>query len=491
MPADTPKLDPDPLIWLGFAALAFALSAFAPAWTAAACLPVAGLVSWLSHQRRAARELARLHRIADSIAGIGAAAPETTERDAPAQSDTPDDKSAIDRLERLVAQRHASIENAIVRQLESQALLRANLNAVDTPLIATDESGRVTRMNRAAERLFSSRPRRVEGVPIDELLTNSALLELHARAERGEACRQRIRLTLDGQSRIHEISAIPVRLDIADIPARVPQRAGVVLTLRDVHELAQTLQLRTDFAANASHELRTPIASIRTAIETIKGPAMDDPEMRARVFGMVENNIARLEEMVHDLLDLSRLESEDEPVRAEPFDGRELADSLVSIFQDACAKKRVELVMDLDPGLSSMRTDRKLLLLILRNLIDNAIKFAFEDTAVRVTGRVVPTAGGPIAGARFAVADRGVGIPLKHQQRIFERFFQIDESRARLGGRRGSGLGLAIVRHALRRLDGEITVESVWHEGTTMTVEIPRCVRRAETQETEGIAETP
>jgi len=145
--------------------------------------------------------------------------------------------------------------------------------------------------------------------------------------------------------------------------------------------------------------------------------------------------------------------------------------------------------------LERLRTDQRLLTLVLRNLISNATKHAFENTEIVVRGGLVPRgeldverAGqhgaegnddddpGPLGGAVFTVTDRGEGIPLKHQKRIFERFYQVDPSRTGTGTRRGTGLGLAIVRHAVRRLGGEISVESVYQQGTTMRVEIPRCV---------------
>lgn len=479
MTAPATKSVPMILAWAGLTIAAFVLAGFAPAWVAALCVPLAGLVTWLLTRRRRNVERLRLEQLAGQISTIGLDPADTTDAD-PAGTEplvtharTRTDPASD--LTDLIARCGRRVESAMLRHTRDRAALRALLNAVDTPVIATDATGHIASMNRAAERLFDG-PNRAAGAPLEELFTNNALLEMHARAARGEACRQRVRLMLDGQARFHEVSAIPVRLSIADIPARVPQRAGVVLTLRDVHELARTLQLRTDFAANASHELRTPIAAIRAAIETLAGPAAEDTAMQQRLTGMIENNTARLEELVEDLLDLSRLETEEAPIRAETFRSTELAEPLASMLSDKAKARGVSLVIDFDPTIQTLRTDRKLVLLILRNLVDNAIRFAFDNTQVRVTGEAIPNGNGSLAGTRFRVADRGTGIPLKHQERIFERFFQVDESRARVGGRRGSGLGLAIVRHALRRLNGTIRVDSVWREGTTMTVEIPRSV---------------
>jgi signal transduction histidine kinase len=118
------------------------------------------------------------------------------------------------------------------------------------------------------------------------------------------------------------------------------------------------------------------------------------------------------------------------------------------------------------------------LLLILKNLVDNATKFAYEGTAVRVVGEIIPIEPGRRGreGARFIVSDRGVGIPIGLQSRVFERFYQVDPARTGTAHRRGTGLGLAIVKHAVKVMGGTIGVESVWKQGTTITVELPGCV---------------
>ncbi len=403
---------------------ALALSAIAPVWVVALLIPVAGLlVAWGDRRRTAVLER--------GLQQSAARAERTRER----------------------------AEHEAKEASGAAASCRAALDAVAVPVIATDGAGRVAIVNAAACGLLGDREALV-GLPLEEVITGSAVLELWARAERGEAATRHARLMLTDEARIYEVSAVPVA-------ERDEAAVRVVLTIRDVHELSQTSRLRSDFAANASHELRTPIAALRAAVETLGGPGADDAAMHARLVGMLETNTARLEEIVDDLLDLSRLESEDRPLRLEMVDLVELSASLAGMFEGVCRDRRLTLAFDLSrPG--RVRTDRTLLLLILRNLIDNATKFAFEGTTVRV--RSEATAGD---GVRIAVADKGIGIPLKHQERIFERFYQVDESRARIGARRGSGLGLAIVRHALRRLGGEIRVESVWQEGTTMTVEIP------------------
>jgi signal transduction histidine kinase len=240
-----------------------------------------------------------------------------------------------------------------------------------------------------------------------------------------------------------------------------------MMTLRDVTELAQAIYLKTDFVANASHELRTPLSSIRAATETLADGAWEDAPMRERLTSVIAGNVQRLEEMVRDLLDLSRLDSPDAPVAREEVSLVELAEAMRETFTGVCAERKLTLETRLGAGLDVIVSDRKLLTTIVRNLIDNATKFAYEQTTVNVT---IERAGSVV---RISVSDQGVGIPLGHQQRIFERFYQVDPSRAGFAVRRGTGLGLAIVKHAVKALGGTIGVESVWKQGTTMTVEVP------------------
>ena len=169
------------------------------------------------------------------------------------------------------------------------------------------------------------------------------------------------------------------------------------------------------------------------------------------------------------------------PVKLVPVPGSELPPALASMFEVVCRDRNISLRFDLSPELERLRTDRNLLLLILSNLIDNACKFAFEGTEVVVSGR--PSEDGQ--GIRIDVTDHGVGIPLGQQQRIFERFFQVDPARSG-GPKRGTGLGLSIVKHAVRRLGGIIRVNSVWQQGTTMIVELPNCLDAAPVQRAIG-----
>ncbi len=341
--------------------------------------------------------------------------------------------------------------------------LRSILDAVDEPILATDPQGRILICNAAAHQLLGLRADRLDNRPVEEAFTQPDLLSVIQSARTGTSVREEIRVPRPDGPRIWSTSAIPYGEPTAG------QRA-IVLTVQDVTQQSLTLQVKTDFVANASHELRTPIAAIRMAVETLESLGPDDQAMHARLMSMIASHTHRLEELIRDLLDLSRLESSDELSQAEPVPASTLAAALAPMFEGVCRDRRLTLYFDFSPELEQLSSDRNLLLLILSNLIDNACKFAFEGTEVRITGQRAERP----ASVRFEVTDQGVGIPIAQQQRVFERFFQVDE--ARTGKKRGTGLGLSIVKHAVRRLGGTIKVHSVWQRGTTMTVELPECL---------------
>lgn len=440
------------------------------------------LVMYLG-MRRARREAeSRFEDLADRIERLGAEVLRPVDRSRGTQGAVEIDvgpRAGLDGLAARLDARRAELEDRLIWLLEARAALRAIIDGVDAPVFAIDESGQVRLVNRSGERLFRRRSGKLAGLSLEELFTARQVLDLHERAQSGESVRERVTIPMDGQTHVFEITASPVRMDIADLPARARPSAGAVLTLRDVTDLARTVQLRTDFVANASHELRTPIASIRAAVETMRATGVDEPDMRERLIAMIEGNVVRLEEMVEDLLDLSTLETNEQRPDDRPIRATDLAGTLDQLFADTLRRRNLSLAFDLDPALERLRSDPKLLQLVLRNLVDNASKFAFDETEIRVVGRVEPDLESDRDTAVFEVVDHGVGIPIKHQDRVFERFFQVDESRVRAGGRRGTGLGLAIVKHAVRRLDGDVDLESIYQQGTTIRVRLPRCVERA------------
>jgi len=330
------------------------------------------------------------------------------------------------------------------------------VEAIGDPVIAASPDGVVVLANTHASNMLGlAKP--LAGRHVEEVVTKAELLDRFSRGRRGESWRGSVRLPTPGSIKVCDVSIVP-------LSTLAP--AGVVATLRDITELDGALQLKTDFVANASHELRTPIAAIKGAAETLM-LAADDEAMRTKLVGMIQSHVNRLEDMVSDLLDLSKLESEAMAIQTKPIGMQDLAAELSQLLYELCQTRSVELTFDIDPAVATICTDKRLLVLIVKNLLENAAKFTAEETTVSLHATKVSGT----ESCQIRVTDHGPGIPLSQQQRVFERFYQVDPARS--GTQRGTGLGLAIVKHAVRLLDGEIDIESVWHRGTTMVITLP------------------
>jgi two-component system, OmpR family, phosphate regulon sensor histidine kinase PhoR len=236
----------------------------------------------------------------------------------------------------------------------------------------------------------------------------------------------------------------------------------IVVTLTDITQRRRLEVLRRDFVANASHELKTPVAAVRALAETLLTALPDDPEAGRRFAERIGREAERLDVLARDLLDLSRVERG--TLDVEPVDLVGLAKEVAGGYADLAEERRVRLRVELQPQVS-LRGDRAQLGLLLSNLLDNALRHTPAKGTVHlrldaVEGRAV-----------LQVADTGEGIPAGELSRVFERFYRVDKARARQTG--GTGLGLAIVRHVAEAHGGAVRVDSELGRGSTFTVSLP------------------
>jgi two-component system, OmpR family, sensor histidine kinase SenX3 len=237
---------------------------------------------------------------------------------------------------------------------------------------------------------------------------------------------------------------------------------SVLLVVSDVTETKRVEAVRRDFVANASHELKTPAASIQAAAETLVSVAARDPASVPRFASQLEREALRLSRIVADLLDLSRLESGSElgqPVRLDAL-VREEAER----FEERCRESGLALEIDA-PSAASVSGSARDLSLLVRNLVDNALRYT------RPGGRIVVSVVPGESAAELIVADDGLGIPTRDLSRVFERFYRVDRARSRETG--GTGLGLAIVKHVAENHGGRVEVTSELGRGSTFTVRLP------------------
>jgi two-component system, OmpR family, phosphate regulon sensor histidine kinase PhoR len=245
---------------------------------------------------------------------------------------------------------------------------------------------------------------------------------------------------------------------------------NVVLFLRDLTSARRLETMRVDFVANASHELRTPLASLLGFIETLQGPARNDPPARERFLGIMRTQAQRMARLVDDLLSLSRIELREHVPPTKPVDLTRIARQMVDTQAPLARDRGVSLILDAD-GPHPILGERDELLRVVENLIENGVKYGGGGGLVAVTLRRHADAATGRTSIALAVRDEGPGIAAEHIPRLTERFYRVDVASSRDQG--GTGLGLAIVKHIVNRHRGRLIIESVPDEGTTVQAIFP------------------
>jgi two-component system phosphate regulon sensor histidine kinase PhoR len=258
---------------------------------------------------------------------------------------------------------------------------------------------------------------------------------------------------------------------------RPGERVTAIAVLSDRTRERAVERMRADFVANASHELRTPLASLIGFIDTLRGPAADDPPAQQRFLAIMAEQAQRMNRLIDDLLSLSRIELTEHQPPAEQFDLGKLAIGIAEAFEPRVRARRVRLQVAIAEDLPPIIGDYDQMAQVLQNLIDNAVKYGREAGQVRVSlALAVPGGKWPTRpGVVLAVADDGPGIPRAHVPRLTERFYRVDKGRSRNAG--GTGLGLAIVKHIVNRHRGQLAIESEEGRGAVFSVWLPVIVR--------------
>jgi two-component system phosphate regulon sensor histidine kinase PhoR len=327
------------------------------------------------------------------------------------------------------------------------------LSGLPMPAILVAREDRVLACNALAQGLFG--PAILGRNPAMAVRTPGVLQAIGEVGRAGGVREARMTLRREGQEQLFQVTVSA-------------QGEGLVLLVfRDVTEEEKAGAMRRDFVANVSHELRTPLTALMGFIETMKHAAKDDPKARDMFLGIMEHEAGRMNRLVRDLLQLSRVEAEE---RVRPKGEVELVPLLqgvISSLQGMADKTgdRVELTGEpvIVPG------DHDQLTQVFTNLIENALKYGAEGQVVRVTLAPEDTVRGPAV--RVEVADEGEGIDPVHLPRLTERFYRVDSHRSREMG--GTGLGLAIVKHIVSRHRGWLRIESEKGQGSRFQVVLP------------------
>jgi two-component system phosphate regulon sensor histidine kinase PhoR len=355
----------------------------------------------------------------------------------------------------MAAQLDDRIHTVLNQRNEQEAVLSSMVEGV----LAVDSKERVLTMNHAAGNLLSIAPPEALGRTLQEITRNSEIHDFARRALRADGPTERdITFFHSGDTRSIQAHGAPIQ----DADGR---RLGVVIVLNDVTRLRRLESIRQDFVANVSHELKTPITSIKGFVETLRDGAMNDAEDASRFLAIIARQADRLGAIIEDLLSLSRIEQDANEDALElqltPLRG------ILAGAMESCRMKAGEKSIEIDLECSedmNVKANAPLLEQALVNLIDNAIKYSPDGAHVRVSAEQDKGA------TAISVADDGCGIAEGHVGRLFERFYRVDKARSRQLG--GTGLGLAIVKHIALAHGGRVSVESRPNEGSTFTLHL-------------------
>jgi two-component system phosphate regulon sensor histidine kinase PhoR len=355
-----------------------------------------------------------------------------------------------------------------IRRMWPGTGMKVTVDALPTPCFVADGRGITRYVNKQAQKTYEGvKP----GDPLSFSLRTPSLLEAFDRVRaKGEA------------ERISWTEKVPTEswYEAHIAPIYMPGHAGVeqvpglpdfiLVVIRDLTENRRLERMRTDFVANASHELRTPLASLTGFIETLQGPARDDPDARERFLSIMLDQAGRMRRLIDDILSLSRIELKAHVRPASIVDFAEIVRHSSDALSPLAADMGVEIRLQLPHAPVRIKGERDELIQVTENLIENALKYGHSGQFVDVS--LTELADAPEAPAwQLAIRDFGEGIPPEHLPRLTERFYRVEVDSSRAA--KGTGLGLAIVKHILARHRGRLEVESEPGNGATFKVSLP------------------
>ncbi|MFP4113731.1 MAG: two-component system histidine kinase PnpS [Spirochaetota bacterium] len=426
----------------GTRATLFLIVAIAALFTLALALLIRRVLRWINEPIYAIQGAARRYARGDLEAVLRAEGP-------------PELEQLASDLNLMAEQLRNRIQAISDQRNQLEAILSSMLEGV----VVLDEDRGIVGMNEAAGRLLGAAPAIARGRTLIEYLRNAQLDELAGQALDSDEPVERT-VTLYRERPIHvQVHATPLRGE-SD-----PRPTGSLLVLNDITRIKHLEELRKDFVANVSHELKTPITSIKGFVETLLDGALSDPSHAERFLRIILDHTNRLHLIIEDLLSLSRLEQDDQRVTFYRFPLHTLVEASLEVCRPRAEEKLIRISHSV-LGNSTAWGNPNLLEQALVNLLDNAIKYSPENSHVEIA---VETTDDQLT---IQVSDQGHGIRSQDLPRVFERFYRTDRARSRELG--GTGLGLAIVKHIALAHHGEVDVRSVLGKGSTFTIRIPQ-----------------
>jgi two-component system sensor histidine kinase VicK len=354
------------------------------------------------------------------------------------------------------------LKDALSSNEEENEKLASVLSNMSDGVVAADEHGKVIVWNRRALELLDVRT--CEGCELSDLFDLPQQQQLELQQGRGQTLL--VSRDTDEQEASGSNEGI-LKVTFTPIHRRDKGITGTIALLQDVTEQEKLEQSRRQFVANVSHELRTPLTTIKSYAEALNDGALEERELSERFVGVISNETERMIRLVTDLLHLSRLDSNQAPLRRRQTNIHDMLDEVADRFSFQLRQKSIKAAVRVEQGLHSAWLDRDQIDQVLDNLFSNAIKYTLDGGTIELTAKK------PADSTLLAinVKDTGIGIPKKDLNRIFDRFYRVDKARSRNMG--GTGLGLSIAREIVKAHGGTISLHSELNEGTTVTFTLP------------------
>ncbi|QUL56795.1 HAMP domain-containing protein [Paenibacillus tritici] len=344
---------------------------------------------------------------------------------------------------------------------DNEDLLQSVLDNMTGGIVMINAEGEIALLNRAAERLLDVKHSEMTGHSYKEIKHHYELTRLiDDGVSAGEPIHEE-RSIYNPVERIVRVDGVPM---IQDGCSR-----GMLFLLQEVTEIRRLEKMRSEFVANVSHELKTPVAAVKGFAETLLGGGVTDEKTARSFLQIIYDENERLNRLIGDILELSKIESKRVQLECSPVHLIEFFDSVLETLSKVAEKKKITLSSDV-PAELFIEGDEDKLRQIFMNLLSNAINYTQDGGNVRVTAMNIQKPDGTES-VRFTVSDTGMGIPRKDLPRIFERFYRVDKARSRSSG--GTGLGLSIVKHLVELHRGSINVESDLGIGSSFILELP------------------
>ena len=405
-------------------------------------------ISW-AISRRISRPIEQMKKSAEQFAGGDLSHRLTS----PA---TEEMAGLADAMNQMAAQLDSRIETVINQRNQLETVLTSMLEGV----IAVDSEERIVSINRVAAQLFENEPENCRDKSIQEVIRSPALQQFIQSALSNPGPAEEDITVFQNEERVIDVKSSPL-LDANQ------QQKGALVVFNDVTQMRRLENMRRDFVANVSHEIKTPLTAIKGFVETLQQGRVDKAEENERFLGIIQKHVDRLNSIVEDLLALSRIEQEDEhkEINFQQVKIEDIFQAAVQLCQSKAEEKKIRIDMDCEKDATAI-FDPPLIEQAVVNLLDNALKYSEPQSTVMLKSNQQNSE------VIISVQDHGVGIAQKHLPRLFERFYRVDKARSRKMG--GTGLGLAIVKHIAQAHGGHVSVESQLGEGSRFSIHLPQ-----------------